>query len=280
MRLATLHRYPVKSFGGESLARLGVERQGLAGDRRYMAVTLTGAFVTARDVPQMLLIAATAREGGLRLAHAAHGVIDVMEPGNDAERQMVQVWRSEVPARVCDAATNAWLSRVLGRDVRLVFMADVSARTVNQDVGGPEDTVSFADGYPLLLASAASLDDLNSRMAERRGGFGEACEMVRFRPNVVVEGAGAWDEDTWRVVKIGAVRFRVMKPCDRCVMTTLDPVTAEKAEDNEPLRTLGTFRRNTLGRIMFGQNLIPMELGSVATGDAVEVIERGASNLG
>ncbi|MEQ1649812.1 MAG: MOSC N-terminal beta barrel domain-containing protein, partial [Hyphomicrobiaceae bacterium] len=131
MRLATLHRYPVKSMGGESLNRIDVERQGLAGDRRYMVVTPAGAFVTARDVPQMLLVAATVRDGGLRLAHAAHGAVDVGQPRDDAERQMVQVWRSEVPARVCDAATNAWLSRVLGRDVRLVFMADVSARTVN-----------------------------------------------------------------------------------------------------------------------------------------------------
>lgn len=280
MRLATLHRYPVKSMRGESLAGLAVERQGLAGDRRYMVVTPVGAFLTARDVPQMLQVSAITTERGLRLAHAAHGAIDVAQPGNDAQRQMVRVWRSEVPARVCDAPVNAWLSRVLGRDAKLVFLADASARTVNQDIGGPEDTVSFADGYPLLLVSCASLDELNARLAERHGGFGDACEMEQFRPNVVIDGAEAWDEDKWRVVKIGAVRFRVVKPCDRCVMTTIDPVTAEKAQDNEPLRTLGSFRRSSKGLIMFGQNLIPMDFGAIATGDAVEVIERGFSNLG
>jgi uncharacterized protein len=280
MRLATLHRYPVKSMRGESLSRLAVEQQGLAGDRRYMVVSTAGAFLTARDVPQLLLVSAAVIDGGLRLAHATHGVLDVAQPGNDAQRQMVRVWRDEVPARVCDAAVIAWLSRVLGQEVRLVFLADASARTVNQAVGGPDDTVSFADGYPLLLANSASLGDLSARMAERRGGFGDGCEMERFRPNVVIAGAEAWDEDTWRVVKIGAVRFRVVKPCDRCVMTTIDPVTAEKAEDNEPLRTLGSFRRNSKGLTMFGQNLIPMEFGDVTVGDLVEVIERGPSNLG
>ncbi len=279
MRLAGLFRYPVKSLAGEGLERVDVERLGLKADRRFMVVTPSGQFKTARELPALLLIAATAQSGGIRLSRSPGDFIDVAFPADDAERQWVRVWRSDVPARVCDAAAHRWLSQALGEDVRLVYMADPASRSVNPEFGGPDDVVSFADGYPLLLASTASLDDLNGRMAERTLGLGAPCSMTRFRPNVVIEGAPAWAEDTWRVITIGSVRFRVVKPCERCVLTTLDPDTAQRSEENEPLRTLGTFRRNGEGRIMFGQNLIPMTAGSIAVGDALTVVEQGPSNV-
>ena len=279
MRLAAIHRYPVKSLGGETLDRANVEQLGLEGDRRFMLVTPAGQFVTAREVPKLLLHRAAYRDGSIRLTAATGETIHLAFPDTSAARMMVRVWRSEVPARVAPQPVNRWLSDGLGADVRLVYLADPSARTVNPDFGGPNDTVSFADGYPLLLASSSSLDNLNGRLAERSMGLGPSAEMLRFRPNVVIEGAPPWDEDCWRIVQIGAIPFRVVKPCERCVVTTLDPATAGRSIENEPLRTLGTFRRDKAGRIMFGQNLIPLETGTIAVGDPVEVIERGPSML-
>jgi uncharacterized protein YcbX len=125
--------------------------------------------------------------------------------------------------------------------------------------------VSFADGYPLLLTSQASLDALNARLAA-------PVEMLRFRPNLVVEGAEAWAEYRWTRLRIGGAAFRVVKPCDRCVVTTIDPRTGTQPEPDEPLRTLKQFPRDARGRVLFGQNLVPEICGAVRVGDGVEVV--------
>lgn len=280
MQLESIHRYPVKSMRGETLRSSDVERQGLAGDRRYMLVDEQGNFITAREVPALLGIRASVNGGSLQLTLIGHGSVDVEMPGEQARRAMVSVWRDEVPARIADAEANEWLSQAVGRPVRLAYLADVTARSVDLTYGGPDDVVSFADGFPPLLTTGASLDDLNGRIAERRMDASDGLVMDRFRPNVVIEGGTPWDEDTWRIVRIGAVRFRVVKPCSRCVLTTRDPVTGERTVDNEPLRTLGSFHRGRDGGIMFGQNIIPIDRGEIRVGDAVEVLERGVSNVG
>jgi uncharacterized protein YcbX len=164
----------------------------------------------------------------------------------------------------------AWLGGVLGVACRLVYLADAEARAVNPEFGAPGDVVSFADGYPLLLCSAASLAALNA-------GLAVPVPMLRFRPNLVVEGAAAWAEYDWARVRIGGVVFRAVKPCDRCVVTTIDPETGLQPDPDEPLRTLKMFRRDARGRVLFGQNLVPDGGGIVRVGDAVEVLtEAGA----
>ena len=145
-------------------------------------------------------------------------------------------------------------------------MADAAgARPVDPDYARPEDRVSFADGYPLLVTNEASLVDLNRRLDR-------PVPMDRFRTNLRVAGAAAWAEDGWGHLHVGGAEFFVAKTCDRCVVTTVDQATGRKAEDNEPLRTLGGFRRDPRGRTIFGQNLIPRRLGRIAVGDAVEVL--------
>ncbi|HRK18407.1 MAG TPA: MOSC domain-containing protein [Hyphomicrobiaceae bacterium] len=279
MKLKSIHRYPVKSMRGETPGAAQVERQGLAGDRRYMLVDEQGNFITAREVPALLAIRTMVTDDGLQLTLAGHGSVDVATPGEQAQRAMVSVWGDEVPARIADVMVNDWLSRSIRQPVRLAYLSDPTARCVDRSYGGPDDVVSFADGFPLLLTTEASLDDLNGRIAERRMDVSDGLVMDRFRPNLVISGSAPWDEDCWRLVRIGAVRFRVVKPCSRCVLTTRDPVTGEKTADNEPLRTLGSFHRGRDGGIMFGQNIIPIDRGEIRVGDMVEVLERGPSNV-
>jgi uncharacterized protein YcbX len=126
------------------------------------------------------------------------------------------------------------------------------------------DEVSFADAFPLLLISRAALDGLNARLAK-------PVSMLRFRPNLVVEGVAAHAEDGWKRIRIGEVEFDVAKACTRCVFTTVDPMRGERDPDGEPLRTLIGYRRTADG-VTFGQNLIPRSAGSVRVGDAVEVL--------
>lgn len=180
------------------------------------------------------------------------------------------VWRDAVLARIA-APASEYLSTFLGLSAKLAYLHNVEARAVDPTFGHAEDRVSFADGFPLLVTLTASLDDLNSRLAK-------PVSMNRFRPNLVIEGASAWAEDTWRRLRVGPLTLRIVKPCSRCAIPTFDPLTGERPDNNEPLQTLAGFRRAE-GGIMFGQNAIPDAPGRLRVGDTVEVLEAGPSNV-
>jgi uncharacterized protein YcbX len=224
----------------------------------------------------MALITAAVTPSGVTLTDRRGDRIEVAHPSPATAPEFVTVWRDRVAALPAAEATHAWLSRALDVACRLVHLSDTAARPIDPvfaDSGADAGTtVSFADGFPLLLASLGSLDDLNARLAR-------PIPIGRFRPNLVVAGAPPWEEDSWRLIRIGAVVLRVVKPCDRCVVTTIDPATGERPDGDEPLRTLRRFRRDVNGRVMFGQNLIPRTRGRIHIGDAVEVLERGPPNV-
>ena len=268
IRLASIAIYPVKSCRGIALDRATVEARGIAGDRRWMIVDDAGVFVTQREEPRLALVRVALDRDRLALEAPAMGALSVdadlatLEPAAE-----VRIWRTVVTARVHGDA-SAWFSEYLGRAVRFVSMPESTRRPVNPAYAGPGDVVSFADGYPLLVTSRSSLEDLNARLEVPVG-------MERFRPNVVIEGAEAWDEDRWAGLRIGGLTFRAPKPCARCVITTIDPESGIAAR--EPLRTLATFRKQADG-VMFGVNLIP-DLADGATaelaiGDPVVPIAR------
>ena len=272
MKVTALYRYPVKSLRGTSLAASHVERLGLSGDRRWMVVDTAGKFQTIREHPVMTQVAATARDdGSLVLSHPAHGSVTIAIPAAAAHK-MVRVWHDDVEAVTADPVAGQFLSKVLDMSAELVYLAKPDARPVDPDFGQPGDTTSFSDGFPVLLTSTMSLNELNSRLPNK-------VEMRRFRPNIVISGARAWAEDTWKRIRIGDVTFRVAKPCARCVVTTRDPDTGVQTDPREPLRTLATFHRAANGGIIFGQNLIPDSTGEIRVGDVVEVLESGGSNL-
>jgi uncharacterized protein YcbX len=271
MRLAEIRRYPVKSLRGHGLGEAMIERLGIAGDRRWMIVDETGRFLTQRQIPKLAQIDVEATPDGVILRHDRHGALRIAIPGEKADLETVVVWRDSLKARSAPSASE-YLSDFLGRPARLVYLADVSARPVNPVYGRGDDRVSFADGFPLLVTSTASLDDLNWRLEA-------PVPMDRFRANLVVAGAPAWAEDGWRRIRVGALMLRLVKPCSRCAVPTLDPMTGERPAGNEPIDTLARFRRGADGGIMFGQNAVPDDFGWIAVGDEVEVIEVGPSNI-
>lgn len=272
MRLAELRIFPVKALRGIAVACAPVEPWGLRGDRRWMVVDETGRFLTQRDEPMMVRIRAEPTACGIEL-EAGGRRVTVPFPAADAAALEVTVWRDVVAARHACGPAQALLTAALGRPCRLVWLHDPHGRATDARHAPPGSTVSFADGFPLLLANEASLGDLNARLAS-------PIPMTRFRPNVAIAGAAPWEEDGWRRVRIGEVTFAVVKACERCVVTTVDPETGERPDRTEPLRTLARFRRDLRGGgVMFGQNLVPETTGTIRVGDVVEVLARGAPNV-
>jgi len=263
-RLSALHVYPVKSCAALSPATAMVEPRGLAGDRRWMIVDAQGGFVTGRQQPRLTLVQAQPDGAGLRLCAPGMPEVRVQAVTDPDRRAEVVVWRSRVAALPADDAANDWISRFLGLSCRLVHMDAQAARPVDPQYARPGDEVSFADGFPLLLISQASLDGLNARLAD-------PVPMLRFRPNLVVDGTVAHAEDGWKRIRVGSVDFDVVKPCTRCVFTTVDPATGRFDAAGEPLRTLGSYRRTPAG-VTFGMNVIARGTGPVRVGDAVSVI--------
>ncbi|GAA3501738.1 MOSC domain-containing protein [Streptomyces prasinosporus] len=270
-RLHSLHIHPVKAFRSLPLREVVVEPWGPAGDRRWMLVDDGGKVVTQRRQPRLALAAAELLPGGgVRLS--APGAEPVTAPVPRPGRTVpVELFRDKIEAVPAEGdAVHAWCSDYLGADVRLVHLDDpATRRPVDPAYARPGETVTFADGYPLLLTTTASLDHLNSLIAQGDHPAEGPLPMNRFRPNVVVRGTSPWDEDAWTRIAIGEVPFRVAKPCGRCVVTTTDQETARRGR--EPLHTLA-LRRRTDGGLLFGQNLVPLSTGTVRVGDPVEVL--------
>jgi len=271
--LTGIYRYPVKSCRGERLTTGAVQPWGLAGDRRWMVIDAAGEPVTAREHPRLLLVTPRLDGDVFRLTSPASADLAVPIPRGD-EQVPVNVWGSELAAAPASAPAHAWFSEVIGEPVRLVYLDDPTRRRPNPAHSRDDDRVSFADGYPLLLTSDGSLARLNELIAAGpRAGEGPL-PMTRFRPNVVISGPPAWAEDTWRLLRIGDVVFRAAKGCDRCVMTTIDPVTAAKGK--EPIATLAKYRRWD-GKTWFGINLIPdspRPRDTIRIGDPVEILDQ------
>ena len=275
LTLDAIHRFPVKSLRGEALTESVVEPWGLAGDRRWLVVDADGALITAREYPRMLLVTPSLRaDGGLDLVSPDAAPRQVAPPTGPLVD--VRVWTSELAATL--AEDHGWFSDLLGVPARLVYLDDPTRRHPNPQFAGPDDYVSFADGYPLLLTTTASLDALNDLILDGPRGDEGPLPMTRFRPNVVVRGGEAWAEDGWRTVRIGDAVFRAVQGCARCVMTTTDPDTADRGK--EPIATLARHRRWD-GSTWFGMNLVPDSPGAtIRVGDEVEILTSGPAEDG
>ncbi len=258
--------YPVKSLGGISLESSVIEESGLQFDRRWMLVDEKNQFLTQREFPKMATIEVKLNADFLTVFNNSKSLKIPFSTDSD-KTASAKVWSSRVKSKVYNNEINEWFSNILGGNCRLVVMPEDAKRKVSPyyAVRKFKDTVSFADAYPFLIIGENSLGDLNSRLEK-------PVPMNRFRPNFVVEGAEAFAEDNWKKIKIGAEIFHVVKPCARCVITTIDQKNGEKA-GKEPLATLAKFR-NKGGKVLFGQNLIAEKAGSVIkVGDKIEIIE-------
>ncbi|GGY47188.1 molybdenum cofactor biosysynthesis protein [Streptomyces omiyaensis] len=269
--LRSVHVHPVKALRALDRAEAEVEPWGLAHDRRWAVVDARGTVMTQRRHPRLALAAAEPLpDGGLRLT--APGLeplaVGVPEPSATLTADLFDKPVETVPA---GGAAAAWFSAFLETDARLVHLdAPEHRRPVDPAYALPGETVSLADGYPLLVTSTTSLDALNALIEQGDHAHEGPLPMNRFRPNLVVDGTGPWAEDDWTRLAVGKVTFRVAKPCGRCVVTTTDQTTAVRGK--EPLRALGRHRRLD-GKLVFGQNLVPEHTGTVRVGDPVKILD-------
>jgi len=270
--LSHIHTFPLKSGAPLAHDEHDVEACGLAGDRRWMVIDAHGRFMTGRQQSRLTLVRARPEPGsaGTVLVLDAPGMPTLrVEAPPDGARVQTDVWGAAVSPLLAADQAHAWLGAFLGLPCRLVYMDAKCTRAMKASYDGrygrDDDVVSLADGFPVLLISQAALDQLNGKLAR-------PVPMLRFRPNLVVAGTASHAEDTWKRVRIGACEFDVVKPCTRCVFTTVDFERGERDPGGEPLRTLTTYRRTPDG-VTFGQNLIPRRLGTLRVGDAVDVAD-------
>ncbi len=264
--LSAIYIYPIKSLGGIRLDAAEVEARGLRYDRRWMLVDDKGQFLTQRQHAQMALLQVSLQPEGLEVRHK-QGLLDPLyipftTEELSGQKLQVTIWEDTVPAQEVSEGMSAWFTAALGMPARLVHMPPQTQRPVDPEYAAGGEVVSFADGYPFLIIGQAALDDLNSRLEQ-------PVPMDQFRPNFVFEGGAPFAEDSWREFMIGKQSFRAVKPCARCVVTTINQATAEKSP--EPLRTLATYRQQR-NKIMFGQNLLPDSAGMLQVGDVLQVL--------
>lgn len=255
MQICGLYLHPIKSCGPIAVASAEVDARGFAEDRRWMLVDEQDTFVTLRSEPRLALLRPALVRDRIALRF---GTQELEMPRAIAEgpRRVVRVWQDQVEA-LEDEAASAWVSAQLGRPLRMVYMPDDVVRAAGSSA--PAHRVGFADAYPLLLLSRPSVAELSRRI-------GEPVDERRFRPNVVIDGAAPHAEDALTTFTLGALRCRNVKPCERCVATTVDPVSGDKGR--EPLRTLATYRRVD-GKVLFGVNIVVEGTGTISIGDAL-----------
>ena len=263
MYLSGLYVYPIKSMGGIPLEAWDVDGRGLRYDRRWMLVDEEGWFISQRELPRMALI--SVRIDPAHLVVNAPGMSSLQLPLGPTTGETIpaRIWDDVVEVSPVAEDADRWFGEFLGVRCSLVSLPDESVRPVDPDYGEAGDQVGLADGFPFLLISEASLADLNARLEH-------PLPMNRFRPNLVIGGCEPFAEDGWNLVRIGQITLRVVKPCARCRITTVDQRTATTSK--EPLRTLARFRR--VGhKVLFGQNLIHDRAGTLHTGDPVEILQ-------
>ena len=263
--ISGLHIYPLKATSVIDLPKARVDHLGLAGDRRWMLIGEDKVYMGQRKTPKMAVIKTQIIADGLKVS--APGMGDLFVTKTPHKRHTVQLHKETIheAADLGDEAAD-WFSDFMETPCRLVYMDDACKRPLVFVPGQPGEHLGFADALPLLLLSEASLEGLNDRLAE-------PVTMRRFRPNIVVTGCAAHEEDRWRLIRIGPVTFRGEIPCNRCVVTTVNQQTAEKDPDGEPLKTLTSYRKTDQGKVNFGMTFVPLNQGAIHTGDSVEVLE-------
>lgn len=262
LKVTELAIYPVKSLRGKSLQTMSIDPLGPVGDRRFMVTDVNGLFLTQRQHSRMCLIDAALVENTLQLSAPDMPLLRIEPTAAFEISNRVTVWRDVVEALDMGADAAAWLSRYLGVDARLQYMPDNCRRPIDPLYGQPGDYVSFADGFPILLITEASMRAFNNVLPQPIG-------TDRFRPNIVIDGDIPYAEDNWRRLRIGKLEFDIVKPCSRCVIPSIDPLTGMK--QSCVVQALAKTRRRG-DAVYFGQNLIHRDIGVINVGDTVTVL--------
>ncbi len=262
--VSALYVYPIKSLGGVSLPQVNVTTRGFQYDRRWMLVDNNNMFLTQRTLHTMAMLQVAITAHSLQVFHKNNqdDVIYIPLETISSTIIKVQVWDDVCDALEVDPTISKWFTEKLQTPCKLVYMPDNSIRPIDKKYAvGDNDITSFSDGYPLLMISNESLIDLNNRMDA-------PLPMNRFRPNLVIEKVLPYQEDDMRNFEINNTVFHGVKPCSRCVLTTINQDTLQVGK--EPLKTLATYRRKG-NNIFFGQNVIPSGTTTLSVGDTVTI---------
>ncbi len=265
IELTQINIYPVKSCKGTSTSRAKLTPFGLENDRHWMIVDERGRFLSQRTIPMMALIEPTLSVDALQLRAPGLGLMEIPKSLQDTTLMKVKIWEDTCSALDCGDDAAMWLTECLKVKCRLVAMGDTFSRRVNAKYTTKQDQVSFADAFPLLLVSSASLRDLNERLDL-------PVPMNRFRPNLVVSGCEPYAEDNWYHIALGALTFRVCKPCARCTVPSVDQATGIRG--TEPLTMLATYRKGDDDKVYFGQNLVnEQKTGDLVQGNEILILQ-------
>jgi len=264
-KLSEIYVFPVKSLGAISVSSVEVTDRGVKYDRRWMLIDKENTFLSQRKLHKMALLKVELNSDHLIVSSKVkpHDKIEIpFEPKIEQPEKAV-VWDDVVNILVYEDEINKWFSDQLETECRFVFMPDKSERKVDEKYAKQNEITSLSDGYPFLIAGQESLNLLNSKL-------GIPLPMNRFRPNLVFIGGAPHDEDKWQQFKINEIIFKPVKPCSRCVITTIDQETAEQG--TEPLKTLSTYRLTENNKVMFGMNLLHEGRGTISVGEELIVI--------
>jgi uncharacterized protein YcbX/ferredoxin-NADP reductase len=265
--VSSLSIYPLKSAAPVVCDSLEMTSTGPKGDRQYMLIKMDGTFVTGRTHPKITSIDSDYQNEKLVLSHPSCQSLTLNVADFLDEYVDTVVWGTKITAQRCTEQADQWVSELLGEPLRILYFSKDTERRV---VGHTEFNVGFADGFPLLITNEASLDHLNQRLLAD-------VSMQNFRSNIVISEASAWQEDGWAKIRIGEVVFDLVKPCGRCIFTTVDPTTATLDAQLEPLNTLSSYRKDPQGSdVIFGENMLPLNSGVIRVGDKIEVLQTKA----
>lgn len=263
MNIAELNIYPIKSTRQVTLKKSEVLRTGLAHDREWLLIDHERKLVTARTYPRLLQVRSQVEKNELKITTPLEN-FTFQDDGQNSELTF-QFFYESIGGKSYSAAADQWFSDYLGTSCQLVHQKEVFRPMLAKRGGEVGDQVNFGDEAPILLIGEGSLQDLNTRLEK-------PVTMGHFRPNIVISGTKAYEEDHWKLIRIGACEFEVAQVCRRCVFTTIDPVTQEKHKQGEPLKTLAGYRKVGDVGVAFGMHLIPRKLGEIQLGDSLEVI--------
>lgn len=259
IKISELYIHPLKSAAAVAVDKVSIDRFGLENDRRWMLVDEKGVFLSQRQLPTMCLIQAKLSGSGLTLTVPNSQSLNV--PASTKNGRQVEVWGDVCQSYDCGDEAANYLSEFLQIKSRLVYFPANEKRQVDLNYAKKGELTGFSDGFPLLIISQASLDDLNAKLDA-------PVSMTRFRPNIVISGVDAFAEDSWNSVQIAGINLRVVKPCSRCSIPSIDPLTGLRSL--EPIKTLRQYRMRD-SKVYFGQNVIADSMGSLEVGMRVVV---------
>jgi uncharacterized protein len=263
MVLSQIFIYPIKSARGIAVNETPVDISGPLQDRRWMLVDSEGLFLSQRRLPKMTLLSPRFEGNDLVVEAPDMPPLVIRRWSGEGDWIPVRLWQDQLQLPHPNRSYSEWFSSYLGQTCRLVHLPPTVVRGVEPPYDNPNWRVSLADGYPLLLVTQASLDLLNERLPA-------PVTMERFRPNLVITGAAAHEEDGWPYLRIGNVEMAIVKPCARCSIVLVDPNTGGRSL--EPLQTLARYRRKPQ-KVLFAQNALITTPGLLRTGLSVEVLE-------